>query len=60
MFGLTGTLNYYLCDGFIDTRSGIDGLSKYDRIMRLSSKFEKKFLFLEIFYCQKEGFSMIN
>lgn len=31
MFGLTGTLNYYLCDGFIDMRCGIDGLSKLVR-----------------------------
>ena len=31
MFGLTGTLNYYLCDGFTDMRCGIDGLSKLVR-----------------------------
>ena len=31
MFGLTGTLKYYLCDGFTDMRCGIDGLSKLVR-----------------------------
>lgn len=31
MFGLTGTLNYYLCDGFTDMRCSIDGLSKLVR-----------------------------
>lgn len=31
MFGLTGTLNSYLYDGFTDIRCGIDGLSKLVR-----------------------------
>ena len=47
MFGLTGTLNYYLCDGFIDTRNSIVALSKNDGIMRLSINIVKSILILK-------------
>ena len=56
MFGITGTLNYHLCDGFINIRCGIDGLLKIKVVIRLSTEIEKSVLNLGNLYIQKESF----